>query len=460
MVYETDSAAISEAREEVADAEFEIEVANKEKQISLIEKEIELLEKQKENVEDYYAKMIEQQEKLIESIEKQKSKWEELSEVREVAEAYSAIEQVFGDLGYSVEEVLNGSTGAFEDFKSKYLTILSEMDSNSSFGEGLNYAIGELNNSLATIGSDTTSIDNLTSKIGEVEGSVTSVANAISGLGSSTGASGDKGEEPGSTGGNTSSLQGAIQAQTEAALDEKAGIPAQKTAWEELNVPLGEADRLVLSIKDNLEAMNGKEFTVTLNVNGGGGFDFNSITGKFNGTANVSGTANLQGNWGLKEDTRSLVGELGREIVVRNDKFFTVGNNGAEFVNLKRGDIIFNHRQTEDLLKNGKINTRGKAFANGTALNPVSTIQGIDIKSLQDKFLGKLDNIIVPVNSIDRNIESMVRVGNNIHTNNASQDINISIGDIQLHGVQDVNGLANAISTKLPNMLLQTITKR
>ena len=133
---------------------------------------------------------------------------------------------------------------------------------------------------------------------------------------------------------------------------------------------------------------------------------------------------------------------------------------------LPKDTVIFNEEQTRRIM-NGKGTILGNAYANGTitlpngtVLNPATTIQGIDIKSLQDKFLGKLDNIIVPVNSIDKNIESMVRMGNNIHTNNASQDINISIGDIQLHGVQDVNGLANAISTKLPNMLLQTITKR
>ena len=126
---------------------------------------------------------------------------------------------------------------------------------------------------------------------------------------------------------------------------------------------------------------------------------------------------------------------------------------------LPKDTVIFNEEQTRRIM-NGKGTVLGKAFVNGTVLNPATTIQGIDIKSLQDKFLGKLDNIILPMNSIDKNVESMVRMGNNIHTNNASQDINISIGDIQLHGVQDVNGLANAISTKLPNMLLQTITKR
>lgn len=87
----------------------------------------------------------------------------------------------------------------------------------------------------------------------------------------------------------------------------------------------------------------------------------------FNGTAHHLGTAPsiknasfANGNWGLQKSERALTGELGPEIVVRDGKFFTVGNIGAELVRLKQGDIIFNHKQTEGILKNGYITSRGK----------------------------------------------------------------------------------------------------
>lgn len=83
--------------------------------------------------------------------------------------------------------------------------------------------------------------------------------------------------------------------------------------------------------------------------------------------SNANGTANAQGNWGVSQDETSLVGELGTELLVRNGKWTTIGENGAEFANIKKGDIIFNHKQTEQLLKNGHISSRGKAYANGTA---------------------------------------------------------------------------------------------
>ena len=84
------------------------------------------------------------------------------------------------------------------------------------------------------------------------------------------------------------------------------------------------------------------------------------------------GTAHASGDWSLKQDETALTGELGREIVVRNGRFFTIGDNGAEFTKLKKGDIIFNHRQTEDLLSKGYVTGRGKliggnAHIDGTA---------------------------------------------------------------------------------------------
>lgn len=63
----------------------------------------------------------------------------------------------------------------------------------------------------------------------------------------------------------------------------------------------------------------------------------------------------------------TLVGELGPELVVSGNHYYTVGDLGAEFVNLKAGDIVFNHKDTEKLLK-GLTGVRGQALAHGTAM--------------------------------------------------------------------------------------------
>ena len=40
-----------------------------------------------------------------------------------------------------------------------------------------------------------------------------------------------------------------------------------------------------------------------------------------------------------------------------------MGDNGAEMFPIKKGDIVFNHEQTEALLKYGHISGHGKAYA-------------------------------------------------------------------------------------------------
>ena len=83
----------------------------------------------------------------------------------------------------------------------------------------------------------------------------------------------------------------------------------------------------------------------------------------------ANGTAHASGNWGTPRTETALVGELGPELVVdpKSSSWYTVGDTGAEFTTIPKGSIIFNHKQTEQLLKNGYVTGRGKAHAAGTA---------------------------------------------------------------------------------------------
>lgn len=84
----------------------------------------------------------------------------------------------------------------------------------------------------------------------------------------------------------------------------------------------------------------------------------------------LNGTAHSSGDWGLPHNEHNtLVGELGQETVVNphTGRYYTVGDNGAELVDLPKDAIIFNHKQTEELFKNGHINSRGKAYVEGNA---------------------------------------------------------------------------------------------
>lgn len=135
----------------------------------------------------------------------------------------------------------------------------------------------------------------------------------------------------------------------------------------------------VTSLQGVIDSLKGKTVNVVANLigsaasflsGGGGGVDG---TAHVNGTAYANGTtgkAFKQGNWGTKEDGVALMGELGTELLVRNGRWYTVGEDSAEFVGYKKGDIIFNADQTREIFEKGKIthgNGRGKALASGTA---------------------------------------------------------------------------------------------
>lgn len=135
----------------------------------------------------------------------------------------------------------------------------------------------------------------------------------------------------------------------------------------------------VTSLQGVIDSLKGKTVNVVANLIGSAASFLSGGGSKANGTAHVNGTAYVNGttgkafkngNWGAKEDGAALMGELGQEIVVRNGRWFTVGDNGAEFVGYKKGDIVFNHKQSEELLRNGYVTSgggRGRALASGTA---------------------------------------------------------------------------------------------
>lgn len=192
------------------------------------------------------------------------------------------------------------------------------------------------------------------------------------------------------------SLQGATKTQVEAAVDEEEGIPKQTEAWSGLNEMLGH-------IRDNLDAIKtliGEISTMDLSgLSALGGI-------QIGGGARVDGTAFASGTLGkISDNGVALGGELGREMVVRDGKFFTVGDNGAELFHHKKGDIIFNHKQTQDILKNGHTNSRGKAFAGGN-VNSLPKEYSLPSQEVMDR-MAKLE---AGFNSLNRDESLLVQM--------------------------------------------------
>ena len=168
------------------------------------------------------------------------------------------------------------------------------------------------------------------------------------------------------------------QEEAKAQIEEvKTAAEAAKKAIEALPDPSVDSTAAVKSINKLIDAINliptGVTITTTyreINENQtatktGGGKPGNSRY-RNNSLQYSNGTAHASGSWGAETSDTSLVGELGPELRVRGNRWDMLGENGAEFADVKKGDIIFNHKQTKSLLENGYINSRGKAYASGT----------------------------------------------------------------------------------------------
>ena len=165
-------------------------------------------------------------------------------------------------------------------------------------------------------------------------------------------------------------------------------------------------DQTVKRVPDNSAVNSIKSITqkVIRIFTGGGGNQNGSTggskkskdgTGGLNGTAHVSGTAYVNGNlqenklpdeWKTnKANHGALTGELGQELVVYGNRWWTVGDNGAEFTDIPKGAVIFNHKQTEQLFDKGYINSRGTGYYLGSSFN--SNVDDLFNSEDDDAFL-------------------------------------------------------------------------
>ena len=154
---------------------------------------------------------------------------------------------------------------------------------------------------------------------------------------------------------------------------------------------IDKASGVISSIKSGLASIMNKTVTVTTRHVSTSGTTHSGRGGRFGFRGTTLGSAFASGTLTKKEEfdlirndptskTRSsstaLVGELGAQMLVSGNKWRLIGENGAEFVRIPSGSVIFDAWQTQKLLKDGSISERGTAMLNGTSHNN-GTIGGV-----------------------------------------------------------------------------------
>lgn len=78
---------------------------------------------------------------------------------------------------------------------------------------------------------------------------------------------------------------------------------------------------------------------------------------------------------------------------------------------IKKGDIVFNHEQSQNLLKYGRISGRGKAYADGTVgAGKILASDGSILRPLQpgDKMYDMVQKFDAYLKRMDGNLEQLV----------------------------------------------------
>lgn len=135
------------------------------------------------------------------------------------------------------------------------------------------------------------------------------------------------------------------------------------------------AAKAAQAIKSTLGSIKGKTVSVTVKypkkINIEAEVKVSGATVKKK-TVTPDTTTGATGNVALAKG-KTLMGELGPELVVSNGHYYVVGQNGAEFVDLADDAIVFNHLQTQSLLNNSSISGRGTPVTNEKKATSLAT---------------------------------------------------------------------------------------
>lgn len=173
------------------------------------------------------------------------------------------------------------------------------------------------------------------------------------------------------------------KASQEEASDSNAGVNYTKTSQQEASnssagvnyvktgqqapSPMTASVKYVVSgtigaVKKGIDAVTGSGgLTGTAHTLGTAGlFPIPKLSGRALAMGTLEDDSWLKPQWKTKKTETALTGETGVEMVVHGNRWWTVGDNGAQFSSIPQGSVIFNAKQTKQLLEDGFTPSRAK----------------------------------------------------------------------------------------------------
>ena len=405
MVYRNDDKAVRDAQKAVDDAEYDITVGNIQDQIDAYDRQID--------------KVNERYEAEIAKIQKVQNEWEKVVALEERSVNRVNFESMFGSDGIS--KLLSGDMSQIEQWKNQFAGVLKDIDLTN---DGV---IGDVAKEFSTLAN--VDLSNATSQTQAVIDQYETLKTSVSDTTSAIGVSGEQSEDGNkakteNTENKEESSSTLIGAMEESYVVAEETLPAEAEMFDNITSSVQSATNAVYEYKSAIESLGSASSSVPVTPYAEG------TVGKAfaNGTGNYKGLAHAEKN--------ALRSEYGQpELTVYPDGT-TELTTEPTMSDLPRNTVIFNEEQTKRIMNN-EGTVIGNAHADGNAvlqkaelpsyLRPIQEgDKGYELIKAARVYQDMLKtNIMLPVSSIDKNVDMMARniSAVNNHTNVSSSPV-------------------------------------
>lgn len=428
MVYRNDDKAVRDAQKAVDDAEYDMVVGNIQDQIDAYDRQID--------------KVNERYETEIAQIQKVQNEWEKVIALEERSINRVNFESMFGSDG--IPKLLSGDMSQIEQWKNKFAGVLKDIDLTN---DGVIGAVAKEFSDLANVDlSKTTS--QTQAVIDQYEVLKASVGDTTSAIGATSSEQTEDKSKAENVEGKEESSSTLIGAMEESYVVAEETLPAEAEMFDNITSSVQSATNAVYEYKSAIESLGSASsgVPVTPHAEGTVGKAFANGTGDYKGLAHAEKNA-LRSEYGQPELTVYPDGttELTTEPTMSD---------------LPRNTVIFNEEQTKRIMNNeGTI--IGNAHADGNAvlqkaelpsyLRPIQEgDKGYELIKAARVYQDMLKtNIMLPVSSIDKNVDMMARNISAVNTSNVNKPT-VNVGGITVN-CPNVNSkeIAMKVSTEL-----------
>lgn len=185
-----------------------------------------------------------------------------------------------------------------------------------------------------------------------------------------------------------------------------------------------------------------------------GGVGYDKVSGGYQVYKYANGTNNAKKGW-------HIVSEDNPELIARNNGEIELAK-GEQFYNFEGGETVIPANETKEILKNqGNVEPLSDSDVitrkDGSILKPIH----YEYENMLTNFIKDNPDYMYPMNTMSDNMcRDLFKNAENINYDNRSVDNRVSIGEIHLHEVQNVDQFVRELDRQLTGIVDQKLSRR